>query len=273
MPRIKRATSVNYYDLPYVSQSMMKAYMVCPYYGQRLYIDKNYSISTPRMELGKALDMYITEPEAFGSSYRVVLRRSKEMIMLGKARDGKIELTQAEYSKLNSMREYFYTQPVTMMFDGWNKQKEIHEKIEGVQCKSKLDFFKYEEDGTIKIADLKLTGDASWERFKWVVHEYNYLFQLAFYGMMAARQAEVLGLPTNGKIEFYIIAMDETPKLMVYQFGMALVESKFEVIKTILHDKPWDRRVEECTCNSFGTCPFYRCKEPVQIYENHLVTL
>lgn len=251
--------SEDYYNLNAISQSFLKTYKKCPYWAQRAYLDKDYNHpETPSMGFGKALDVFLTEN--FTDKYQVVGRRSKEFLENGINAEGKIEVTNTEFNKIYAMAQNVLDQPVYQQFRKLDNQKIIIQEYDDLKLKAKLDYFSPKV-----IADLKTCPDASWNRFKYIIMRYDYIFQLAFYRLMTHLET---GTPKRS-ITCYIIAVDQTPKTMVYKISGTLITKKEQEIVKLLKERKWEQRVDECNCKAFGICPFYTQKKVIEIGINN----
>lgn len=246
-------TNEKYFEIDAINQSFLKTYMICPYWAQMEREHAYERSSTKAMETGTALDCLVTEGiNSFNAKYSVVKRRSGNS-------NGKIEITQGEYDKIYNMMVAVENNPVYARFiKNAEGQKVITGELYGVKVKAKLDYY---DKGMV--ADLKQCRDAAWRMFRYTVEDYDYLFQLAFYRVMAKIES---GVPKT-KIKCYIVASDPSPKAIVYKFSQRLLARKERTIMHLLKNKPWEKRVDKCECNAIGKCPFAVQREIINITE------
>ncbi len=190
------------------SQSAVKAYLTCPEYYCRRYVEKTFDDSdTKSFEFGRAVDEYVANKEAFLSTWTRVLRRS------GAAK----ELTAAVYDDAVRTGEFVLAQPVfRRLTAGLASQVPLYANLEMIPIKGLLDFYG-EVGNEVRIIDLKTARSAIWRDFRYSILDYGYLFQLAWYGLLAE-----LNEKEHKKIRYFIAVVDDSC-FNCYEFSSDLI--------------------------------------------------
>lgn len=180
--------------------------------------------TTPAMEFGSALHMYVLEEKTFWETYHVAPDydgRTKE----GKAIKAELDAILAEGGKriirnddfetIKAMRHALLNHPtVREILKGAQNEGAYTANIDGVDVKAKFDLINKGQ-----FFDIKTTEDASLEGFTHSLTKFNYNRQGAFYGDIAEKN----GIPFK---TFNIIAIEKTfPHLIaIYTVGQASID-------------------------------------------------
>lgn len=173
------------------------------------HIDHPSEEDSAAMQLGRAVDCAITQPEEFESNYAAapdVDKRTKsgkaDWLEFAEANQGKQILKASDYERCLTMRDAVHKCNTArgLITGQVHFQPSIvwHDRMSSMLCKGRLDAWNAELETVI---DIKTTRDASFFKFRNAVHQFGYHRQAAWYldGMLA-----------NGKSpkHFVIIAVE-----------------------------------------------------------------
>lgn len=178
---------MNYYKVPRVSNSSMKAFLKSPrYYQWRIH---NPLPDSPAFLIGRAFDVYFLEPENFDSEFFVfdqeqrpdttktmALKANKEWKEnLISENENKDVLSVSDYELIKDMANSLQSvwKACDMPLNG-SVQQVAKSEVHGIECKAKCDLI----EGSI-IVDVKTTNDIY--SFSKSAFNYGYYRQAAFY--------------------------------------------------------------------------------------------
>lgn len=189
-----------YEDTEYISQSMIKDYIECPYYYKLKHIDKTWPEERKDyFDFGQGVDTIMTEGmDAFKKKFKLVSTRSKKVKEEAEA-SGQILLTQSMYDGIMGCMKELERQPLYHKYEfSIDKcQAILTTKINGYKVKGRLDYLDLERR---ILADQKTTADLA--RFD----PRMYTEQMGWYHELAK-------LCTDGNpFETHIIAEDKTDR-------------------------------------------------------------
>lgn len=227
-------TPAEYHTYDAISQSAIKALLKCPEYYRRKFIAKDFDEDSKALEFGSAVDCYVTDPAEFAERYAEVQRRT--------GATGKIELTPAVYKDVVTTAEFVTKQPIFQKITkDLDRQVPMIVDFEGMKLKALPDFFgkvHTKKRDLFRIVDLKTARDAEWNTFKWAIQNYGYLFQLAWYKVLA----RLVTADETTPFEFYLAVVDDKCFRM-YKVEDDLIDDQVLKIVELLKEKPWETRL------------------------------
>lgn len=205
--KVRDLDAAAYHGHPAVNASALKEMMRSPLHCWAKYVDPNRKRDEPTeaMRFGTAAHAAILEPEEFAKGYiravEGIDRRTKEgkeawAAFLAEA-EGRQVLTADEYDKVLSVRDAVMAHPLagSWLSSGeaevsWFAASPDHP---GIGLRGRTDRTVMVGDGTLLIADLKTTKDATAGAFTREVYQRGYHVQAAFYVDLLALCGEPVG--------------------------------------------------------------------------------
>ena len=187
-----------------------------------------HQITTPALNLGKALHSLILEPQTFadtwaiggpvnpktGNPYGVETKAFQEW----ESEQGKPVMSHAQHRALLGMAESIAAHPLARTIRDAPRKTELSLfwELEETPCKARIDCL---QDGVVW--DIKTTRDASYRGFERSISEYRYHMSAAWY-LDGARRAGLIGMDCK----FLWLAIENVPPyaLCVYRAIDELLE-------------------------------------------------
>ncbi len=186
--------SVDYYDNPAISQSMLKEFKKSPRHYYVKYVQKFAGKpETTAQKIGTLIHVAIYEPAKLHDKYYVlpeIDRRTKEgkaeYNQIVEANSGKSIITQDELDMAIQIRQSVINKKTSrIVLDGGKSEVELYwvDKATGANCKAKVDYLIEPCDKFPNglIIDTKSTTDATQDTFAKDVYKYGYYLQAAWY--------------------------------------------------------------------------------------------
>lgn len=247
-----------YQDIQFLTQSMIKSYCRDKNYYKELYIDKKREREvTAAMEIGSAVDCYLTEgEEQFHKSY---ILKKKYMNKAEKAEYNELlskynltPLTQTNWelvlSLIDRLKQSQFVQELV------SNKKVLKQPIltyedEELKLKGKLDFLYYDKlNKKGYIIDLKTTqeGKSNPHRYKYHAESLGYFRQMAYYQYLVAMHYEV---QASNITCFHLVVekdKDGIHDMNLFRFDNARLEyemsATLDIIREIKEDTEYKRK-------------------------------
>ena len=203
---------VDYYNRKELSNSDIQLLLKSPLH----YIRKGERKTTDAMQFGSAFHCLVLEPKRFNELYVVcdISLATKEGKQFKEENQDKTLIKQAEYEKMQFMRDAVFGHPLSFILNGnIETEKEIYFNYNDVDCRCKIDMLNYSIN---TVVDLKSIADC---RNAEKAVQYDYCTQGVFY-------TEAAEITYNDKYDFVFIFVEkESP------YGVKFIQMSEDTIQ------------------------------------------